>query len=203
MKVGVCVAVCPLKLIMEHHTSGMSYRSVTMAVQACLLPCWYKINQFFIKNTAEINSHSRSFQWTSLADARGCLGNTQRRLLQETFISQTRLQACFLSLIPSTTAERLESLAAVWKAPFKLSFGGSGGVAWKHWGVAKMAAVSEGMKTVTLCYQSFQSVPCPCGVFALCTPLLTNRSCRRTTLAAARTSLCTCELRACETDAWR
>lgn len=67
-------------------------------------------------------------------------------------------------LVPSTTAEHLESLAAVWKAPFKLSFGGSGGVARRHRGIAKMAAVSEGMKTVTLCYQSFQSVPCPCGL---------------------------------------
>lgn len=69
----------------------------------------------------------------------------------------------FLSLVPSTTAERIVSFAAVWKAPFKRSFGGSGGVARRHWGIAKMAAVSEGMKTVTLCYQSFQSVPCPCG----------------------------------------
>lgn len=31
-----------------------------------------------------------------------------------------------------------------------------------RWGMAKMAAVSKGMKTVTLGYQSFHSVPRPC-----------------------------------------
>lgn len=44
----------------------------------------------------------------------------------------------------------------------QLSLGGSGGLALVHWGKAKMAAMSKGMKSVTLGYQCFHSVPCPC-----------------------------------------
>lgn len=57
--------------------------------------------------------------------------------------------------------------ADMFPTPFS-SFGGSGGVVLEHWGIAKMAAVSKGMKTVTLGYQSFHSMPCPCWAL-LCT----------------------------------
>lgn len=102
--------------------------------------------------------------------------------------------------ISSNTAHRLESLSAVWKAPFKLSFWRERGVAGRHWGIAKMAAVSEGMKTVTLRYQSFHSVPCPCRglLCALC--------CSHT--GAADVGCCTCQsvrmwMIICVTDALR
>lgn len=42
----------------------------------------------------------------------------------------------------------------VWEAPALV-----GAAALKYWGIAKMAAVSKGMKTVTLGRQSFRSVP--------------------------------------------
>lgn len=73
-------------------------------------------------------------------------------------------QLCLVSSpsISPNGMPRLDLSSAVQKAPFKLSFGGSGGVAPRHWGRAKMAAVSKGMKTVTLGYRSFHSVPCPC-----------------------------------------
>lgn len=175
----VCVAVCPLKLIMEHHTSGMSYGSVA------LTPSQLMQNPpvFHQEHLGEIDSHSWSFQWTSLADARGCLGNTQRCLLQETFISQTRSQARLVSSpsspLPLPPRSALNLLLLYEKLHSSSLLAGVGGVARRHWGIAKMAAVSEGMKTVTLCYQSFQSVPCPRGA------LLCARRCSHTGAAYA------------------
>lgn len=70
--------------------------------------------------------------------------------------------------LPTSSMPRLDS---TWLARLHSGslFGGSGGVAPERWGIAKMAAASKGMKTVTSSYQSFQSVPCPCWAFAVYT----------------------------------
>lgn len=71
---------------------------------------------------------------------------------------------------PLTLRTTLNHFALYEKRHSSSLFGGSGGVAWRYWGIAKMAAVSKEMKTVTLRYQSFHSVPCPCKglLCALC-----------------------------------
>lgn len=106
-------------------------------------------------------------------------------------------QLCLVSSpnISPNRERHLDLSSAVWKAPFKFSFDGSGGVALRQWGIAKMAAVSKGMKTVTLGYQSFHSVPCPCLA------LQCARRCSHTgaiynvtILYATRASLATCQL---------
>lgn len=70
--------------------------------------------------------------------------------------------------LPTSSMPRLDSTRLARLHSGSL-FGGSGGVAPERWGIAKMAAASKGMKTVTSSYQSFQSVPCPCWAFAVYT----------------------------------
>lgn len=180
----MCVCALQSQTITKCHTTDTSHNSMSVLVQDCLLHCCRGIHQSFIKNmkpqwfslshwTESISTRNASNVPDLLMWTVGCACTLDMPAVGKPFFFLPH--ACSfvsLPLSPShlTLYTASNRFAMYEKLHWGFLFGGSGGFTWRHWGIAKMAAVSEGMKTVTLRYQSFHSVPCPCRslLCALC-----------------------------------
>lgn len=166
-------------------------------------PQWFSLSHW----TESISTDNASNVPELLMWTVGCAIYIRHVCCRKTFFSLPR--ACsFVSfpLSPShlTLYTASNRFAMYEKLHRSFLFGGSGGFTWRHWGIAKMAAVSEGMKTVTLRYQSFHSVPCPCR------SLLCALCCSYTGAADELDHICCCTCQSerewiiiCVTDALR